>query len=29
MGAGLSAEDFYAMQQNAIALVKRVIGKNG
>jgi putative hydrolase len=29
MGAGLSADDFYAMQQNAIALVKRVIGKNG
>jgi putative hydrolase len=28
MGAGLSAEDFYAMQENAIALVKSAIGKN-
>ena len=28
MGAGLSAEDFYGMQENAIALVRAAIGEN-
>ncbi len=27
MGAGLTAEDFYVMQENAVALVKKAIGK--
>ena len=28
LGAGLTADDFSAMQENAVALVKRAIGKN-